>query len=196
MPEIKIVTDSTANLSPEFVEEHSIKVVPLNIHWGEETSKDGVDITPQQFYARLEKWAEARKSYEKAIELDPFDLEAHQRMGDLAKARGEMDRAADAYGILVMLDPDNLARRHQRALVLVAAGQTWQAVNDYEEILAKDENNLEALIRLGNLYLSLGQKDPARRPEFYKKAKTSLKQAQELAPDNQAIEEMLSKLEE
>lgn len=68
MPEIKIVTDSTANLSPEFVEEHSIKVVPLNIHWGEETSKDGVDITPQQFYARLEKSDEIPKTSQPSMQ--------------------------------------------------------------------------------------------------------------------------------
>jgi len=147
-------------------------------------------------YARLEKWSEARQSYEKAIQLDPFDLEAHQRMGDLAKLRGEIDQAADAYGTLIMLDPDNLQFRHQRAQVLVAGDQAWQAVNDYEEILSREENNLEALVRLGNLYISLGQKDPARRPELFEKARDCLEQARELNPENQAVEDMLSKLEE
>jgi DegV family protein with EDD domain len=68
MPEIKIVTDSTANLSPEFIEEHSVKVVPLNIHWGEETSKDGLDITPPEFYARLEKSDEIPKTSQPSMQ--------------------------------------------------------------------------------------------------------------------------------
>jgi tetratricopeptide (TPR) repeat protein len=147
-------------------------------------------------YARLTKWPEARQNYEKAIQLDPFDLEAHQRMGDLAKLRGEFDRAAESYGILVLLDPDNPVHRHRRAVVLVSAGQTWQAVNDYEEILGKNENNMEALVRLGSLYMALGIKDPARRAEFHGKARTCLQRAHELNPENEAVEEMLARLEE
>ena len=53
MPKIAIITDSTANLSAEFVNQNGIKVVPLKIHWGEETLLDGVDITPEAFYQRL-----------------------------------------------------------------------------------------------------------------------------------------------
>ncbi|MFN2177151.1 MAG: DegV family protein [Anaerolineales bacterium] len=68
MPEIKIVTDSTANLSLEFINNHGIKVVPLNIHWGEETSKDGVDITPAQFYARLIKSDEIPKTSQPSMQ--------------------------------------------------------------------------------------------------------------------------------
>ena len=50
---IAIVTDSTANLPSEFIENNNIRVIPLKIHWGEETLRDGVDITPSDFYKRL-----------------------------------------------------------------------------------------------------------------------------------------------
>ena len=55
MSRIAIVTDSTANLHPEFIEYYNIQVLPLKIHWGEETLRDGVDITPSEFYKRLGK---------------------------------------------------------------------------------------------------------------------------------------------
>ncbi|MDX1663672.1 MAG: DegV family protein [Candidatus Promineifilaceae bacterium] len=51
---VAIVTDSTANLPPELVAKHEIHVIPLNLHWDEESLLDNVDITPAAFYARLE----------------------------------------------------------------------------------------------------------------------------------------------
>ncbi len=50
---IKIVTDSTADLPPELVEELGITVVPLNVHFGEETFLDGVNLDVDQFFQRL-----------------------------------------------------------------------------------------------------------------------------------------------
>ena len=53
MTKIAILTDSTANLPVEWVKQYNILVIPLKIHWGNETLLDGVDITPNEFYARL-----------------------------------------------------------------------------------------------------------------------------------------------
>jgi DegV family protein with EDD domain len=50
---IKIVTDSTAYLPEAFVQEHDIRVVPLNVHFGEDTFKEGVNLSNEEFYARL-----------------------------------------------------------------------------------------------------------------------------------------------
>jgi len=55
MTKIAIVTDSTAYLPQDFVKRHNIRVIPLSIHWDDITYMDGVDITPTQFYGRLEK---------------------------------------------------------------------------------------------------------------------------------------------
>ena len=53
MKKIAFLTDSTAYLEPEYVKEHNISVIPLNLHWGSETFRDGVDITPAEFYKKL-----------------------------------------------------------------------------------------------------------------------------------------------
>ncbi len=53
MAKIAIITDSTAYLEKEYVKKHSIRVIPLNLHWDGDTFKDGVDISPDQFYDRL-----------------------------------------------------------------------------------------------------------------------------------------------
>lgn len=50
---IRIVTDSTSDLSHQRAAELGVEVVPLAVHFGEETFRDGVDITNEEFYARL-----------------------------------------------------------------------------------------------------------------------------------------------
>ncbi|MCS7179276.1 MAG: DegV family protein [Anaerolineae bacterium] len=51
---IAVVTDSTAYLPPDVRERLDIPVIPLNVLWGEEVLKDGVDIDPPTFYRRLQ----------------------------------------------------------------------------------------------------------------------------------------------
>lgn len=53
MPRLAILTDSTAYLSPETIQQYSIRVLPLKIHCEEQTYRDGVEITPDEFYTRL-----------------------------------------------------------------------------------------------------------------------------------------------
>jgi DegV family protein with EDD domain len=50
---VKIITDSVADLPTRVVLELGITVVPLNIGFGDETFRDGIDITADQLYTRL-----------------------------------------------------------------------------------------------------------------------------------------------
>lgn len=50
MCKIKIATDSTADIPKSFCEELNISVLPLTILDGEKEYRDGVDITPSEFY--------------------------------------------------------------------------------------------------------------------------------------------------
>lgn len=54
MLKVAVVTDSTAYLPKDLVEKYNMTVVPLTVIWGEETYRDDIDITPTQFYTRLE----------------------------------------------------------------------------------------------------------------------------------------------
>lgn len=55
MSKVALVTDSTAYIPKDLVEEYQISVAPQVLIWGEETFRDGVDITPEEFYTRLKK---------------------------------------------------------------------------------------------------------------------------------------------
>jgi DegV family protein with EDD domain len=53
MRKVAIVTDSTAYIPKELVEKYQIRMVPLRVHWGSETYRDGIDIKSVDFYERL-----------------------------------------------------------------------------------------------------------------------------------------------
>jgi DegV family protein with EDD domain len=53
MSGIQIVTDSTGYIPSDLVRKYGIHVSPQVLIWGEETLRDGVDIQPDAFYARL-----------------------------------------------------------------------------------------------------------------------------------------------
>lgn len=51
---IKISTDSTADIPQSFLEELNISVLPLTILTGDKEYRDGIDITPEDFYEILD----------------------------------------------------------------------------------------------------------------------------------------------
>lgn len=52
---IRIISDSTSDLSEEIIEKYGIAIVPLYVRLGSEEKKDGVDITPEEIY----KWSDS-----------------------------------------------------------------------------------------------------------------------------------------
>jgi DegV family protein with EDD domain len=53
MPRIAIVTDSTCDLGPDALAKRNVSMVPLKVHFGDETFLDWVDLTPTEFFPRL-----------------------------------------------------------------------------------------------------------------------------------------------
>ena len=54
MARVKILTDSTADIPPDVVERLGIMVLPMKIHVGQKTLRDGIDITAQDFFQKAE----------------------------------------------------------------------------------------------------------------------------------------------
>ncbi len=50
---IRIVTDSTSDILPEEAGRLGVDVVPLTVRFGDEEFRDGIDLSPDQFYKRL-----------------------------------------------------------------------------------------------------------------------------------------------
>ena len=51
---VKVVTDSCSDITPELAQELGITVVPLYVQFGDETYRDNVDLSTEEFYHKLE----------------------------------------------------------------------------------------------------------------------------------------------
>ena len=86
MPFTALVTDSTAGLPKEFVQEYSIRVVPLYVKAGEASYRDGIDITAEELYTRLPT-------------MTPLPTTSQPSAGDFAAVYGELVKQG-ASGII------------------------------------------------------------------------------------------------
>lgn len=53
MSQVKIITDSSADLPAQLAAGLGITVLPINIHFGNKTYRDGVDLNAQEFFDKL-----------------------------------------------------------------------------------------------------------------------------------------------
>lgn len=105
---VKIVTDSASDLAPETAAEHGITVVPLTIRFGDEEFVDGVELTPEQFYAKMaespvlpETAAPSPGAFEEAIRQAGADGDAVvviNLAGELSATMQAAQNAARAIG--------------------------------------------------------------------------------------------------
>jgi DegV family protein with EDD domain len=50
---VKIITDTMCDVPRDAAERYNIKIMPLNVYFGNEAYKDGIDITMEEFYEKL-----------------------------------------------------------------------------------------------------------------------------------------------
>ncbi|MFB0829199.1 DegV family protein [Brevibacillus laterosporus] len=65
--QIAWVTDSTAYIPADLREKHDIYVVPLEIIFSDGTYRDGLDMTPEQLYEKIEKTQEVPKTSQPSL---------------------------------------------------------------------------------------------------------------------------------
>lgn len=75
MTKVAIVTDSTSNIPPEKAVGLPIFTIPLHILWEGKEYRDGVDLSPEEFYTRLE----SAESLPKTSQVTPEEFVAFYR---------------------------------------------------------------------------------------------------------------------
>ncbi len=92
---VRIVTDSTSDLPAGVVEQLGITVVAQNVHFGTETYKDNVTITPDTFYEMLS----TSKELPKTSQASPGDFkEVYDAVGQGADGIVSIHVAASLSG--------------------------------------------------------------------------------------------------
>ena len=59
---VKILTDSSCDLSPARCEELGVEMLPITVNFGEESFRANIDITNDEFYAKLSQARELPKT--------------------------------------------------------------------------------------------------------------------------------------
>lgn len=73
---VKIISDSTCDLSKELIEKYDIEILPLHIVLGDKEYKDGMDIGPDEIY----EWSDANKTTPKTSAASIADvMELYER---------------------------------------------------------------------------------------------------------------------
>ncbi len=68
---VKIITDSTCDLEIEKLNELGIEMIPLTVLFGDESFKDRIELSPSEFYSRLETSPELPTT----SQVNPADFE-------------------------------------------------------------------------------------------------------------------------
>lgn len=77
---LHIVTDGAADMPEEWREKYEIQIVPINIHFGEHTYLQGVDLSNEAFYRLVDESGQIPKTSQPA----PFHFkELYERIGRL-----------------------------------------------------------------------------------------------------------------
>lgn len=162
MTKVKIITDSTARLTPEEVAQYDISVVPLTVMIDGTVYHDGVSITPSEF---IEKMAASKNlpttsqpslgAFTEVYETVPEDVEVlslhltHHLSGTVQAA----EQAARLVPHDIVVRDSNYIDRALAAQVLVA-GRMAQAGASRDEILAelqRVEDNTELYLTVTTL---------------------------------------------
>lgn len=116
----------------------------------------------------LWNWAEAERSFRRALELNPGCSPAGQWYGEFLAAMGRVDDAAAVIDAALVHDPISPAILSTRAFVLWMARRFDDAIDQAEAVLDIDPAYPMALIRLGAAHAGRG--DWARSIRAFRRA--------------------------
>ncbi|MBR7081070.1 MAG: tetratricopeptide repeat protein, partial [Treponema sp.] len=154
-----------------------------------------LEMDPKNFYALfgladcyrgLNQQFRSVEYWNKILEIDPRNKVILTRAGDAYRNTGDYKTAADYYNRAMDIDFDIYAALGL-ALICKGEGRYEEAIQRLERLIRDDEKNYRLYIDLADCYIKLGKRD---------KAVEALQSFQKLGIRSQAINEMLSKLQE
>jgi len=105
MAKVKIITDSTCDLTAEIVAKYDLAVVPLYVEFGEESYRDGVDIVPAQLFQKVKE----KGFLPKSAAPTPFDFSKYFK-----------EYIAQGYDIVTITISSKMSSTYQNALLAAA----------------------------------------------------------------------------
>lgn len=172
MAKVKIVTDSTVDLSDEDLLKYDVHVVPLSITIDEEHFLDRVNITPKQFMEKMKNSKELPKSSQPSVgeflkvyeqyAKEGYDILSIHMTGGMSGTVGSAETAAGMVGANVRVIDSRfiskaLAFQVIEAALLAKRGKSIDEILDrLDEVRQQTQlfvvvNTLENLVRGGRI---------------------------------------------
>ena len=143
--QIIISSDSTCDLSKELIERYNIRILPMGVTLGDDIHRDGVDVTPDDIYAYVEKTGQLPKTsaINMAEDADAFaeftkdgSAVIHFTISSSMSATYNNARmAAEEFEDVYVVDSKNLSTGS--GLLVIAAAEMAQQGMEAKEIASK-----------------------------------------------------------
>lgn len=142
---IKIIADSTCDLSKELLQKHNISIVPLTVVKNEEAFKDGLTITPDDIFAHVAAGGALCSTSAVSVGeyIDFFETYAKEYDGIIHITIGSGFSASYQNACLAAAEYDNvrIVDSHNlstgQGLVVLKACELAQSATDLDELKAQ-----------------------------------------------------------
>ncbi len=114
--------------------------------------KDRYHFNMGLFYQKQREYARAFEAYQRAVELNPFHVEAYNNLGILYKEVGDLDKAIQHFRKAFGVDPNYEKAYNNLGVALIRQGQLEEAADAFERALTLNPRNLESYTNLGVIY--------------------------------------------
>lgn len=116
-----------------------------------------------EMFVNEQRFDEARREYQKVIELDPMLPQAYLGLGNIHLAQFKFDLALKTYTQAIELKLQSPEIYCNRGIVHTKQGQYERAIADFQQGLAINANYTPARFELGFVYQQIGEYEKAVR---------------------------------
>jgi tetratricopeptide (TPR) repeat protein len=113
-------------------------------------------------YGEQGRLEEAGAALQKAIEMDPTDIDLHDKLALAYLLGGRLQEAEDILKFVLEVNPENSQAHNNMGWIASKEGDSRRAARHFERAIALDPSLLEAYINLGLIYKDAGDYARAR----------------------------------
>jgi len=105
-----------------------------------------------EMYLKTEKYDKAEKYFNKAIEANPYNLEAYKNRGSLYYNLGNYDKALKDFDYVLKYEPNNSSLLSAMGAILAQAGMYEESFAALFKALQLNPSNVAALNSIAGIY--------------------------------------------
>ena len=100
---------------------------------------------------------EAKKLYQKIIEIDRNHEDAHNNLGIIFSNSGDLEKAKSCFEKVLTINPKNFNAYNNIGNIFKELGDIENAINNYEKAIQFNQKHLHAYNNLGLIFYDLGE---------------------------------------